>query len=96
MKRMSFSLISYGINKRFDHGCPTLRAPLSLVSALKMYLRRKSSTTGVTKAVVCAILSIKEPLLLIGRSRPCGGSEFPLSQSERFFTIICPTPYNRK
>ena len=57
------------------------------------------STTGVTKAVVCAIMSgivhIKEPLLLIGKSSPCGGSGFPLSLSELSFTI-CPTPYNRK
>ena len=39
------------------------------------------STTGVTKTVVCAILSvevvhIKEPLLLIEKSKPCGGSGF--------------------
>ena len=41
--------------------------------------------TGVTKAVVCAILCrmvhIKERLLLIGKSSPCGGSRFPLSLS---------------
>ena len=82
------------------------------------------STTGVTKAVVCAfmvdpsnyfsfqpvlhdwcykgrgtcypvcgIVHIKEPLLLIGKSSPYGGSRFPLSLSEWSFTI-CPTPYN--
>ena len=44
---------------------------------------------------VCRMVHIKEPLLLIGKSSPCGGSEFPLSQSEWFYTI-CPTPYNRK
>ena len=42
--------------------------------------------TGVTKAVVCAILSgivhIKEPLLLIRKSSPCGGSGLPFSLSE--------------
>ena len=38
---------------------------------------------------------IKEPLLLIGKSSPCGGSGFPLSLSEWSFTI-CLTPYNRK
>ena len=57
------------------------------------------STTGVSKAVVCAILSgmehIKEPLLLIEKRSPCGGSGFPLSLSEWSFTI-CLTPYNRK
>ena len=38
---------------------------------------------------------IKEPLLLIRKSSPCGGSGFPLSLSEWSFTI-CLTPYNRK
>ena len=57
------------------------------------------STTGVTKAMVGAILSgmvhIKEPLLLIGKSSLCGGSGFPFSLSERS-VYICLTPYNRK
>ena len=50
-------------------------------------------TTGVTKAVVCAILSvgwlvhIKEPLLLIGKSSLCGGSGFPFSLSEWSLTM---------
>ena len=54
------------------------------------------SMTGVTKAMVCVILSgmmhIKEPLLLIGKSGPCGSSGFPLSLSEWSF-IICMTTY---
>ena len=45
---------------------------------------------------VCGMMHIKEPLLLIGKSSPCGGnSGFPLSLSERSFTI-CLAPYNRK
>ena len=44
---------------------------------------------------VCGMVHIKDPLLLIVKSSLCGGSGFPLSLSERFFTI-CPTPYNRK
>ena len=44
---------------------------------------------------VCGMVHIKERLLLIGKSSPCGGSGFPLSLSEWSFTI-CPTPYNRK
>ena len=44
---------------------------------------------------VCGIVLIKEPLPLIGKSSPCGGSGFPLSLSERSFTI-CLTPCNRK
>ena len=49
--------------------------------------------TGVTKAVVCAILSgrIKEPLLLIGKSSPCGSSGFPLSHY-----LNGPLPYVRR
>ena len=37
---------------------------------------------------VCGIMHIKEPLLLIGKSSPCGGSGFPLSLSEWSFTIM--------
>ena len=44
---------------------------------------------------VCGMMHIKEPLLLIGKSSPCGGSGFPLSLSEWSFTM-CPTPYNHK
>ena len=44
---------------------------------------------------VCGMVHIKEPLLLILKSSPCGGSGFPLSLSEWSFTI-CPTPYNHK
>ena len=43
----------------------------------------------------CGMMHIKEPLLLIGKSSPCGGSRFPPSQSEWSFTI-CMTPYNPK
>ena len=42
---------------------------------------------------VCGVVHIKEPLLLIGKSSPCGGSGFPLSLSEWSFTI-CQTQYN--
>ena len=55
----------------------------------------------LTKAVVCAVLSvgevhIKYPLLLIGKSSPCSGdSGFSLSLSEWSFTI-CMTSFNRK
>ena len=44
---------------------------------------------------VCGMMHIKEPFLLIGKSSLCGGSTFPLSLSEWFFTI-CLMPYNRK
>ena len=44
---------------------------------------------------VCGMVHIKEPLLLIEKSSPCGGSGFPLSLSEWSFTIYL-MPYNRK
>ena len=44
---------------------------------------------------VCWMVHIKEPLLLIRKSSPCGGSRFPLSLSVWYFTI-CLTPYNHK
>ena len=36
---------------------------------------------------VSGMIHIKEPLLLIGNSSPCGGSGFPLSLYEWFFTM---------
>ena len=36
---------------------------------------------------VCGMVHIKEPLMLIGKSNPCGGSAFPLSLSEWSLTI---------
>ena len=44
---------------------------------------------------VCEMVHIKEPLLLIGKSSPCGGSGFPFSLSEWSLTI-CLMPYNRR
>ena len=37
---------------------------------------------------VCGMVHIKEPLLLIGKSSPCGVSGFHLSLSEWSFTIF--------
>ena len=44
---------------------------------------------------VCEMMHVKEPLLLIGESSPCGGSGLPVSLSEWSFTTYV-TPYNRK
>ena len=44
---------------------------------------------------VCGMVHIQEPLLLIEKSSPCGGSGFPISISQWSFTI-CLMPYNRK
>ena len=43
----------------------------------------------------CGMMHIKVPLLLIGKSSPCGGNGYPLLLSEWSFTIV-PTPYNHK
>ena len=42
---------------------------------------------------VCGMVHIKERLLLIGKSSPCGSSRFLFPLSEWSFTI-CPMPYN--
>ena len=44
---------------------------------------------------VYAMVHIKDPLLLIGKSSLCGGSRCPFSLSEWSLTI-CLTPYNHK
>ena len=44
---------------------------------------------------VCGMVHIKESLLLIETSSPCGSSMFPLSLSVWYFTI-CLMPYNHK
>ena len=38
--------------------------------------------------LVCEMMHIKEHLLLIGKSSPCGSSGFPLLLSEWSFTIM--------
>ena len=54
--------------------------------------------SGVTNALVCAILSgivnIKDTMMLMGKSSSCSGANrFPLSLSGWTITI-CPMPYN--
>ena len=44
---------------------------------------------------VCGMVHIKEPLLLIDKSSPCGSSGFPFSLSEWSLTIYL-MPYNRR
>ena len=44
---------------------------------------------------LCGMVHIKEPLLLIENSSPCGSSGFLISLSEWSLTI-CLMPYNRK
>ena len=44
---------------------------------------------------VCGMVHIKT-IAVNWKESPCGGNGFPLSQTERYFTILCPTPYNHK
>ena len=88
--------------RAFAHGAMGRRIDPSWGEPIELFLvPGQCSRTGVTKAVVCAILPvcgmvhIKEPLLLIAKSSLCGGSGFPFSLSEWSLTI-CMTPYNRK
>ena len=75
-----------------------------MVDPLSYFLFEPVLHDWCNKAVVCVILSvgcnhIKETLLLIGKSSPCGGSGFPLSLSlslslSRY--LNGPLTYNRK
>ena len=52
------------------------------VNSLSYFLVNKCCGTCYP---VCRMMHIKEPLLLIGKSSPCGSSGFPFSLSEWFF-----------
>ena len=68
--------------RAFAHGAIGRRIDPSWWTHWAISRSSQCPTTGVTKAVVCIILSgmmhIKEPLLLIEKSSICGGSGFPL------------------
>ena len=69
-------------NVVLDHHDYVYSQPLLfLMEVLYLFRSSQCSTIGVTKAVVCVILSgmmhIKEPLLLIGKSSICSSSRFP-------------------
>ena len=63
-----------------------------------IYRSSHYTTTGLTKAVVCVILSgmmhIKEPLLLIGKSSHVAAAAFILLSE--WSSTICSTPPSRK
>ena len=82
--------------RAFTHGAMGRRIgpSLSYFSFQPVFHNWCNKGCGMCYAV-CGMVYIKEPLLLIDKSSPCGGSGFPLSLSEWSFTI-CLTPYNRK
>ena len=85
--------------RAFVHGAIGRRIDPSWGGPIELFLvpasaPRRNKGRGMCYPI-CGMVHIKEPLLLIGKSSPCGGSGFPLSLSEWSFTIY-PTPYNRK
>ena len=60
--------------------------PLSYVSFEPVLLNWSNKGRGMCHPV-CGMIHIKESVLLIGKSSPCGGSGFPLSLSEWSFTM---------
>ena len=86
--------------RAFVYGAMGRRIDLSWGGPIELFLVQASAPRLGNKGrgmryPVCGMMHIKEPLLLIGKSSPCGGSRFPPSQSEWSFTI-CMTPYNPK
>ena len=86
--------------RAFAHGAMGRRIDPSWGGPIELFLVPASVHDWCNKGrgmcyPVCGMVHIKEPLLLIEKSSPCGGSGFPLSLSEWSFTI-CLTPYNRK
>ena len=72
--------------RAFDHGARGRRIDPSWGGPIELFLVPASAPRLIVRDA-CAILSvgmvhIKEPLLLIKKSSPCGGSGFPLSLSE--------------
>ena len=87
-------LLKYGKEGNiYKNGRYFMVDPLSYFSFQPVFHNWCNNDRGICHPV-CGMMLIKEPLLLIGKSSPCGGSGFPLLPSELFFTI-CLTPYNR-
>ena len=66
------------------NSCNFMDYSYQLAASDLLYARsRQCSKTGVTKTGMCypvyGVVHIKEPLLLIGKSSPCGSSRFPLT-----------------
>ena len=77
--------------RAFAHGAMGGR-----VNPIELFLVPASAPRlAVVCVILCRMMYIKDPLLLIGNSSPCGSIGFLLSLSEWSCTI-CLTPYNRK
>ena len=74
--------------RAFAHGAMGRQIDPSWGGPVELFLVPATAPRRIPKTMVCAILHIKEPLLLIRKSSPCGGSGFPLS-------LNGPLPYVR-
>ena len=75
--------------RAFAHGAmgrridPSWAGPIELFFVPASATRQRPCNKGRGMCYpVCGMVHIKEPLVLIGKSSPCGGSGFPLSLSE--------------
>ena len=86
--------------RAFTHGAMGRRIDPSWGGPIELFLVPASAPRLGNKGCgmcypVCGMVHIKEPLLLIGKSSPCGGSGF-LSHYLSGPLLLCPTPHNRK
>ena len=68
--------------RAFAHGAMGRRIDPSWGGPIELFLVDWCNKGRGMCYPVCWIVHIKEPLLLIGKSSPCGGSGFPVSLSE--------------
>ena len=90
MQHLSVGVLNKERYVAFAHGAMGRRIDPSWGGPIELFLV-PASACGMCYGMV----HIKQPLLLIGKSSPCGCSGFPLSLSELSFTV-CPTQYNLK
>ena len=70
--------------RAFAHGAMGRRISPSWGGPIDLFLVPASAPRLCNKGrgmcyPVCGMMHIKEPLLLIGKSSPCGGNRFPLA-----------------
>ena len=78
--------------RAFAHGAMGRRIDPSWGGPTELFLNLCNKGYGMCYPV-CGMMHIKEPLLLIGKSSPCGSSGFPLT---RYLSGPLPYVFNRK
>ena len=80
--------------RAFAHGTMGRRINPSGGGPIELFLVPASAHNWCNKGrdmyyPVCGMMYIKEPLLLIEKSSPCGSSRFPLSLAEWSLPYVC-------